>query len=104
MVGLPQNIVCPSRSLHQDYASETDFAQKKGFSFKLNGGGHNLVLSVTEIPKWFNHQSVGSSISFLVGQKSLTFACCAAIKVELKDTKRRNLSIYPRRRCYLHFH
>ena len=93
MVGLPQNIVCPSRSLHQDYASETDFAHKKGFSFKLNGGGHNLVLSVTEIPKWFNHQSVGSSISFSVGQKSLTFACCAAIKVELKDTKRRNLSI-----------
>ena len=80
MVGLPQNIVCPSRSLHQDYASEMDFAHKKGFSFKLNGGGHNLVLSVTEIPKWFNHQSVGSSISFSVGQKSLTLLAVLLLK------------------------
>ena len=84
MVGLPQNIVCPSRSLHQDYASEMDFAHKKGFSFKLNGGGHNLVLSVTEIPKWFNHQSVGSSVTFSVSLESLAFAFCVAFKIEPK--------------------
>ncbi|KAL4634358.1 hypothetical protein ACB092_04G194000 [Castanea dentata] len=68
--GLPQNMVCSRGSLHQDSVLEKWF---------------NLVLPGTKIPKWFNHQSVGSSVSFSVSSKSLAFAFCVAFKVELKD-------------------
>ena len=50
-----------------------------------DGFQFDLVLPRTRIPKWFNHQSVGSSISFLVGSESLAFAFCVALKIELKD-------------------
>ena len=50
-----------------------------------DGFQFNLTLPGTKIPKWFNHQSVGSSISLSFGWKSLPFAFCAALKVELKD-------------------
>ena len=83
-VGLPWNIVCQKGSSHWDYASETDFAHKKGFSFKFDG---NVLIPGRKIPKWFNHQIVGSSISFSVGRKLPSFALCAVIKVQLKDTE-----------------
>ena len=54
-VGLPQNIVCPRGSSHRGYASETDFAHKKGFSFQFDG---NVLIPGSKIPKWFNHQIV----------------------------------------------
>ncbi|KAK4596319.1 hypothetical protein RGQ29_014379 [Quercus rubra] len=81
-VGLPQNIVCPRGSSHRGYASETDFAHKKGFSFQFDG---NVLIPGSKIPKWFNHQIVGSSISFSVGGKLPSFAFCVAIQVQLKD-------------------
>jgi hypothetical protein len=35
-----------------------------------------------EIPNWFNHQSVGSSISFWIGPEFPTFALCLAFGKE----------------------
>ena len=77
-LGLPQNIVCPRGSSHRDYASETDFARKKEFSFKFDG---DVLIPGSNIPKWFNHQIVGSSISFSVGRKLPSFAFCAVMGV-----------------------
>ncbi|XP_075663445.1 disease resistance protein RML1A-like [Castanea sativa] len=81
MFGLPQNMVCSRGSLHQDSVLEkcgaSDLADD-GFQF-------NLVLPGTKIPKWFNHLSVGSSVSFSVSSESLAFFFCVALKVELKD-------------------
>nr|XP_023924140.1 putative disease resistance protein At4g11170 isoform X1 [Quercus suber] len=72
--GLPQNMVCSRGSLHQD--SVSDLADDQ-FQF-------DLVLPGTKIPMWFNHQSVGSSVSFSVSSKSPAFAFCVALKTEPK--------------------
>ena len=82
MFGLPQNMVCSRGSLHQDSVSEKCCNTSKMCSTPFQ---FNLILSGTKIPKWFNHQSVGSSISFSVGSKSLTFAYYVAFKIKLKD-------------------
>ncbi|KAL0005653.1 hypothetical protein SO802_013214 [Lithocarpus litseifolius] len=90
-VGLPRNIVCPSGSSHRDYASETDFAHKKGFSFKIDGG---VLIQGSEIPEWFNHQIGGSSITFSVSQKLPSFAFCVFIQVQSKDRYEYTISAY----------
>ena len=87
MFGLPQNMACSRGSLHQDSVSEKCCDASKMCStpnFADDGFQFNLVLPGTKIPKWFNHQSVGSSISFSVSSESLAFDFCVALKVELK--------------------
>ena len=82
-VGLPRNIVCPRGSSHRDYASQTDFPHKKGFSFQID---RQVLIEGSKIPKWFNHQIGGSSISFSVSRKLLpSFAFCVVIQVQSKD-------------------
>jgi hypothetical protein len=73
-LGLPQNIVCARRSSYQASASET----------KSTVRYYSLLLPGARIPKWFNHQSVGSSISFSVGREFPPLAFCVAFKVRFK--------------------
>jgi hypothetical protein len=47
---------------------------------------HEFVVPGNEIPNWFNHQSAGSSISFLIGSELPTFALCLAFGLEDKPT------------------
>ena len=71
-----------------DFASEfeTDLASKFPLDFRYS---YELVLLGTMIPKWFNHQSVGSSISFSIYNEfnSTAITLCVALKVELKVNK-----------------
>nr|POE62703.1 hypothetical protein CFP56_26464 [Quercus suber] len=65
-------------SSHQEFGSELGTSSELGFASKWSHYG--LALPGTTIPKWFNHQSHGSSISFSVGQKFPSFAFCVALK------------------------
>ncbi|KAL0005592.1 hypothetical protein SO802_013153 [Lithocarpus litseifolius] len=109
-IGLQQNSVCARGIRHQDFDSETNFesvsesefdfdeaTSETGSAFVMNSTSemdstwklydyYSLALPRSKIPKWwFNHQSVGSSISFLFGPKLPSCAFCVALKVELKD-------------------
>ena len=102
MFRLPQNMVCSNGSLHRDSISEKCCNTSKMCSTpELGDDGFqfNLILPGTKIPKWFNHQSVGSFISFLVGSKSLAFAFCVSLKVELKDIVANRYEFF---RCYVY--
>uniref|UniRef100_A0A2N9FNS1 Reverse transcriptase zinc-binding domain-containing protein n=1 Tax=Fagus sylvatica TaxID=28930 RepID=A0A2N9FNS1_FAGSY len=87
--GLPQNIVCARRSSYQASASKTKSTV-----------GYHLVLPGTRIPKWFNHQSVGSSISFSVGREFPPLAFCVALKVRFKVSEKTTNSRWPALKDY----
>ena len=102
---LPPNIKCScvkgkvlveSRSHQIDYSSKVPFSRffliKEELRPTLNaylidfGERYNIVVPKKKIPKWFNHQSIESSISFWVGPEFPTFAFCIDFHlVPLKD-------------------
>ena len=95
-------MVCSRRSLHQDSISEKCCDTSKMYPTPdLVNDGHgfqfDLLLPGTTIPMWFNHQSVGSSVSFSIGSESLAFAFCVALKIEPKVVVNRSEIFY----CYI---
>lgn len=55
------------------------------------GESYNIIVTRKKIPKWFNHQSIESSISFWIGPEFPTIAVCfASHLVPLKDTDANN--------------
>ncbi|XP_030956520.1 TMV resistance protein N-like isoform X3 [Quercus lobata] len=86
VIGLPRNLVCGYSNMgssHQEFGSELGSSSELGFASKWSR--YSLALPGTTIPKWFNHLSHGSSISFSVGQKFPSFALCVAFNVKRKD-------------------
>ena len=76
-VGLPRNIVYAMKSSHQ-YSTSESMACKTDLTC-------NLALRGSKIPNWFNHQSVGSSISFSVVRNFPAMAFCVTLEVEFKS-------------------
>ena len=48
----------------------------------FNDGDYEIKLPGTEIPMWFNHQSVGDSISFWVGREFSELVVCIVFGLE----------------------
>ena len=103
---LPPNIRClgvkedilmdsqPSiRLLHQIdfpcWLSPSEFSVAENYDEDDTRCEYEIVVPRYEIPKWFNHQSVESSISFWIGLEFPTFALCLAFCLDQltdKDT------------------
>ncbi|KAF3943807.1 hypothetical protein CMV_029664 [Castanea mollissima] len=101
---LPQNTKYEDNIL----SHQIDYSSKIDYSLSLYKPSHNLhaflmdfikdyeesysiVVPGKKIPKWFNHQSIESSISFWIGPKVPTIAVCLAFHlVPLKDSNANN--------------
>ncbi|XP_030959236.1 TMV resistance protein N-like [Quercus lobata] len=71
----------PSRTLHEFLMN----------SIRDYRESYNIIVTGKKIPKWFNHQSIESSISFWIGPKFPTIAVCLAFHlVPLKDSYANN--------------
>ena len=56
-----------------------------------SGESYEIMVTGKKIPKWFNHQSIESSISFWIGPEFPTIAVCFAFHlVPLKDSDANN--------------
>ncbi|KAK4594240.1 hypothetical protein RGQ29_018073 [Quercus rubra] len=71
MIGISPNRVCGSARSTKHFPSETE-----GVEYKNPFCQHTIILWETEMPKWFNHQSVENSIFFWVGRKFPKLAVC----------------------------
>ena len=87
-------------SSHQEFKSELGSSSELGFAPKCSDYG--LAFSGTTIPKWFNHQNHGSSISFSVGQKFPSFALCVALNVKFKCNLHITLDLNPSYQCSIY--
>ena len=54
---------------------------------------YELTLPGSEIPKWFNHQSVGNYISFWIHRCPLQFFCCVVFKPKPDETSSIDLQV-----------
>lgn len=89
MIGLPPNLPpCLGVTSHmligpQPHSSSTIFPASVPNAYASLSDYNSVVDGYgNEIPKWFNHQSIGNSISFLIGPEFPTIALCVAIKIE----------------------
>ena len=91
------NILADSHSHQIDYSSQLSFSQFFLIEKELRptpdmylfdfGERYSILVPERNIPEWFNHQSIESSILFRIGPKFSTFAFCIAFHlVPLKDS------------------
>ena len=91
------NVLADSHSHWIDYSSQLPLSKYFLFEKELFpthdeymielGERYSITVPEKKIPKWFNHQSIESSISFWVGPEFSTFAFCIAFHlVPLKDS------------------
>ena len=99
--GVKGNVFVVSHSHQIDYSSQLSLSRFFLIEEELRsnldvylidfGKRYNIIVSEKKIPKWFNHQSIESSISFWVGPEFPTFAFCIAFHlVPLKDSYANN--------------
>nr|XP_023874680.1 TMV resistance protein N-like [Quercus suber] len=76
ILGLPPNIPC--------LGVRSDISMDPQLSRRISQGDdeHEIILPGHDIPNWFNHQSVGKSISFWIGPEFPTFGLCLAFGME----------------------
>ena len=55
---------------------------------------YQVILLGSEIPKWFNHQSVGNYISFWIHRYSPKNFCCVVLKPASNETDSIELSVF----------
>ena len=90
------NVLVDSNSHQIDYSSQLPLSKFFLIEEELRptldaylidfGERYNIVVLEKKIPKWFNHQSIESSISFWVGPEFPTFVFCIAFHlVPLND-------------------
>ncbi|KAF3967221.1 hypothetical protein CMV_008762 [Castanea mollissima] len=97
-IGILPNRVCgsarstnyfPSESEDGDKSVDRQFSnhfpsETEGVEYEDRDVPHNIYLSETEMPKWFNHQSVENSIFFWVGRKFPKLAVCFIVPGPLR--------------------
>ena len=91
------NVLADSHSHQIDYSSQLSISKFFLIEIELRptpdgylldfGEIYSILVPERNIPEWFNHQSIESSISFWIGPKFSTFAFCIAFHlVPLKDS------------------
>ncbi|KAK7835230.1 hypothetical protein CFP56_023560 [Quercus suber] len=99
ILGLLPNMVCECsrrrdpvssrKLLHPDISSSYWLSSYEDFEFEeddydcdFNDDDYEIRLPGTEIPYWFNHQSIGDSIYFWVGRELSELAVCIVFGLE----------------------
>ena len=84
-----RNPVSSRKLLHPDISSSYWLSSYEDFEFEdddydcdFNNDDYEIRLPGTEIPDWFNYQSIGDSISFWVGREFSELAVCIVFGLE----------------------